>query len=138
MIQLVDDQRLGAILRREVSLDPDTEVFTTGFWYVRLCQAVLATAAQPGKLSGPFVDLPDETRSRAIDSLLVLPDNIGLVSLRVLGPLIGRLRARYQLNILAMEALAAATHLDAHVYLSSTSPKLESALAAEDLVATVL
>lgn len=138
MIQLVDDQRLGAILRGEVSLDPDTEVFTTGYWYVRLCQAVLATASQPGKLSGPFVDLPDATRSRAIDALLVLPDTIGLISLRDLAPVIGRLRARHQLNILGMEALAAATHLDAHVYLSSTSPKLEAALAAEDLGVTVL
>lgn len=137
MIQLVDDQRLGAILRGEPAPDPEADVFTTGYWYVRLCQAVVA-AAQPGKLSGPFVALPEPTRSRAIEALLILPERIGLISLRDLGPRIGRLRARHQLNILGMEALAAAVHLDAHVYLSSTSPKLEDALATENLAVTVL
>lgn len=138
MIQLVDDRRLGAILRGGPAPDPDAEVFTTGSWYVRLCQAVLAAASRPGKLSGPLADLPEPTRSRAIEALLELPDTIGLVSLRDLGPTIGRLRARHQLNILGMEALAAAVHLDAHVYLSSSSPKLEAALVAEDLATTVL
>jgi len=138
VIQLVDDRQLGAILRGEHAPDPEADVFTTGYWYVRLCQAVLAAASRPGKLSGPFVNLPEPTRSRAIDALLVLPVDIGLVSLRDLGPVIGRLRARHQLNILGMEALAAARHLDAHVYLSSTSPKLEAAIAAEDLAVTVL
>lgn len=138
MIQLVDDQQLGAILRGEPAPDPEAEIFTTGYWYVRLCQAVLAAVSRPGKLSGPFVDLPEPTRSRAIDALLVLPEDIGLVSLRDLGPVIGRLRARHQLNILGIEALAAAVHLDAHVYLSSTSPKLEVALDAEQLGVSVL
>ena len=75
-------------------------------------------------------------RDRAIRSLLELPDHIGLVSLRDLAPLIGQLRARHQLNILGMEALAAAVHLNASdddvtVELSARSPKLEEALAAE-------
>lgn len=137
MIQLVDDQQLGKILRGEAPPNPDAEVFTTGYWYVRLCQAVLAATAQPGKLSGPFLDLPEATRARAIDALLALPASIGLVSLRDLAPLIGRLRSRHQLNILGMEVLAAAVHLDAHVYLSAASPKLEAALTTERLPVTV-
>ena len=136
MIHLVDDQRLSAILRAGAPQDPDVVVFTTGYWYVRLCQAVLS-AAQPATLSGPFLDLPEPMRSRAIDALLALPDSIGLVSLRDLGPTIGRLRARHQLNILAMEALGAAIHLDAHVHLSVNSPKLESALEDEGLTFVV-
>lgn len=137
MIQLVDDQRLSAILRGHPPPNPEARIFTTGFWYVRLCQAVLTATAQPGKLSGPFLDLPEPARSRAIDALLALPEEIGLVNLRDLGPSIGRFRSRHQLNILGLEALAAAMHLDAHVYLSVSSPKLEAALEAEALTVTV-
>lgn len=137
MIQLVDDQGLGARLRGHPPPNLGERVFTTGCWYVRLCQAVLTATAQPGKLSGPFVEMPEPARSRAIDTLLALPEEIGLVSLRDLGPSIGRLRVRHQLNILGMEALAAAIHLEAHVHLSASSPKLEAALEAEGLTVTV-
>lgn len=137
MIHLVDDQYLGGILRGQSRPDPNTRIFTTGYWYVRLCQAVVTATAQPGKLSSPFLDLPEPARSRAIDALLALPEEIGLVSLRDLGPSIGRLRSRHQLNILGMEALAAAIHLEAHVRLSANSPRLEAALDAEGLAVTV-
>ncbi len=46
-------------------------------------------------------------------------------------PVIARLRARHQLNILGMEALAAAVQLDARVVLSARSPRLEDALLVE-------
>lgn len=137
MIRLVDDLRLGSILRGHPAPNPAARVFTTGYWYVRLCQAVLSATAQPGKLSGPFLDLPEPARSRAIEALLALPEEIGLVSLRDLGPSIGRLRSRHQLNVLGMEALAAAIHLEAHVHLSASSPKLEAALESEGLTVTV-
>jgi len=64
-------------------------------------------------------------------SLLELPEEIGLVSLRELAPLIGRLRARHDLNILGMEVLAAAVHLPVAVYLSAPSPRLEDSLRRE-------
>ncbi len=63
--------------------------------------------------------------------LLELPDSIGLLSLRELAPLIGQQRQRHDLNILGMEALAAAIQLSADVYLSTGSPRLEAALQAE-------
>jgi hypothetical protein len=137
VIQLVDDQILGTILRGDPPPDVEAQVFTTGYWYVRLCQAVLMATAQPGKLSGPFLDVPEPARTRAVDALLALPQEIGLVSLRDLGPSIGRLRARHQLNILGIEALAAAIHLGARVHLSAESPKLEAALEDEGLTVTV-
>jgi hypothetical protein len=62
---------------------------------------------------------------------LELPEEIGLISLRQLGPVIAGLRARHQLNILGIEALAAAVYLDATVAMSARSPQLEQALAAE-------
>lgn len=133
MIQLVDDQLLSGVLRGAAPPNSDARVFTTGYWYVRLCQAVLGAAYRIGVLSGPFAALPGPARERAIQSLLELPDSIGLLSLRILAPTIGQLRQRHDLNIVGMEALAAATELQADVYLSATSPRLEAALRAENL-----
>ena len=64
-------------------------------------------------------------------SLLELPDEIGLVSLRELAPVIGQLRVRHDLNVLGMEVLAAAVSLEADVYLSAPSPRLENSLLGE-------
>jgi hypothetical protein len=113
-------------------------VFTTGYWYVRLCQAVLGATDRTGILSGPFALLPPSARERAMQALLELPDFVGLLSLRELGPVIGRLRQRHNLNILGMEALAAAVHLDADVQLSASSPRLEEALRAEQRTVTII
>jgi hypothetical protein len=134
MILLVDDQVLSDVIRgdgRAKRWALDTTIYTTGYWYVRLCQAALNVAGRPGVLSGPFAALPPDRREQALALVLQLPDEIGLVSLRQLAPVIGRLRARHQLNILGMEALAAAVLLDAAVALSAPSPRLEDALTAE-------
>lgn len=131
MIQIIDDQLLGAVLRGRTPPRRGADVFTTGYWYVRLCQAVLASNRHSGTLSAPFAALPSPTRDRAIQALLELPNQIGLVSLRELAPVIGQLRNRHDLNILGMEVLAAAVHLEADVYLSAASPRLQDALMRE-------
>jgi hypothetical protein len=136
--QLLDDQLLGRVLRGDDPPRPDIEIYTTGYWYVRLCQAVLSGSERAGILSGPFASLPHDVRARAIERLLELPASIGLLSLRELGPLIAQLRARHDLNILAMEALAAASRLEAEVFLSARSPRLLDALRAEGRTATVI
>jgi hypothetical protein len=136
--QLVDDQLLGGILRGKAPPKRRTPVFTTGYWYVRLCQAVLGAADRTGVLSAPFAALPIAARDRAMQGLLELPESIGLLSLRELGPAIGRHRHRHDLNILGMEALAAAIQLEADVYLSAPSPRLQAALEAERRRVTVL
>lgn len=138
MTQLVDDQLLSGILRGGSPPKRRAPVFTTGYWYVRLCQAVLGAADRAGAPSGPFVALPSPARERAMQALLELPDSVGLLSLRELGPLIGRHRRRFELNILGMEALAAAVHLDADVFLSAASPRLETALRAEGRCVTIV
>jgi hypothetical protein len=128
-VALIDDQLLGAVLRgRPPRALASKELFTTGYWYVRLCQAVLGAQERTGALSRPFHDLPDELRERALAAVLELPADIGLLSLRELGPTIAQLRQYHQLNILSIEALAAATRLRADVYLSAPSPQLEQAL----------
>lgn len=136
MTQLVDDQWLGAILRGEPPPMPDDDVFTTGYWYVRLCQAVLNAGDRTGVSSSPFASLPDHARASAVRAVLELPKPIGLVSLRELAPLIGQLR-RHRLNILGMEALAAAVHLRARVVLAVPSPRLAQALQKEGCDVTI-
>jgi hypothetical protein len=131
---LVDDQHLGRLLRGDPPPVPGP-VFTTGYWYVRLCQAVLVAGERTGTLSRPFDALPPDRRARAVAAVLELPASIGLLSLRTLAPLIAELRGRHGLNILGVEALAAAVHLGADVYLSAPSPGLEEALRAEGLTA---
>ena len=138
MTQIVDDQRLSEILRGGHPPRPDEAVYTTGYWYVRLCQAVLGASERTGALSQPFAGQPASIREQAVRRLLELPDEIGLVSLRTLGPVIARHRRRHRLNALGSEALAAAAHLGADVFLSAPSPRLEEALQAEGLHVEVI
>ena len=131
MTQIVDDRLLGELLRGGHPPRTDEAVYTTGYWYVRLCQAVLGASERTGALSQPFASQAPVMRERAIRRLLELPDEIGLVSLRTLGPLIAGHRRRHRLNALGSEALAAAAYLGADVFLSVPSPRLEDALRAE-------
>jgi hypothetical protein len=131
-VALIDDQLLGEVLRdRRPRPLRNAEIYTTGYWYVRLCQAVLGAQNRRGVLSGPFEDLSVDLRARAMRALLELPDHVGLVSLRDLAPQIGQLRQAHDLNILGMEALAAAMYLGATVHLSASAPRLEVALGQE-------
>ena len=135
MTTLIDDRALSELLQSKRTIDGP--VYITGLWYVRLCQAVL-TANRPntGSLSGPIAALPAQAQQAAISSLIHLPDSIGMLSLRDLGPTIAELRDRHQLNLLSIEALAAAKILDATVLLTTPSPRLEAALHAEGLTVT--
>jgi hypothetical protein len=136
---LLDDGHLSAVLRGTRLADLDgRDLFTTGYWYVRLCQAVLGGQGASGRLSGPFASLPDGLRARASAAVMRLPDAIGLVSLRELAPVMGQLRQHHSLNVLGMEALAAARYLHADVFLSAESPRLQQALAVEHMQVQLL
>ena len=53
---LLDDQLLSIVVRGDelpAPLGSDRTIATTGYWYVRLCQAVLGVADRIGRLSGP-------------------------------------------------------------------------------------
>jgi len=57
---LVDVQLLSSILRGEGRIDQlaaGQTIYTTGYWYVRLCQAALGVVDRSGILSGPFASL---------------------------------------------------------------------------------
>lgn len=136
---LIDDQILSQVLRKRTPrILASKTLYTTGYWYVRLCQAVMNAQDRTGVVSRPFADLPTPLRDRAIKTVLELPSEIGIVSLRELGPSIARLRHDHQLNVLTIEALAAAIFLDAHVYISTPSSLLETALAQHKIKAKIL
>ena len=133
-VALIDDQLLGQVLRGRTPRPlASKELFTTGYWYVRLCQAVLGANERSGVLSRPFAELAAELRGKAMSAVLELPTDIGLLSLRELAPTIAQLRQNHLLNILGIEALAAATYLPAQVFLSAPSPMLEAALKTENV-----
>ena len=137
-VALIDDQFLGQVLRGATPRSlAAAELYTTGYWYVRLCQAALGADERTGVLSRPFAELSPDLRSRALKAVLDLPDSIGMLSLRELGPTIAELRQHHQLNILGIEALAAASLLGAHVHLSAPSPMLETALESENLTVNI-
>ena len=131
MIQLVDDQILGSVLRGDGPPLPEAETYTTGYWYFRLCRAVVAASGRSGALSRSFDILPLRLRHATIRRVLELPEEMGMESLRTLAPLMAGLSRRHALNVLGTEVLAAAVYLDAAVFLSASSPRLERALRTE-------
>jgi hypothetical protein len=115
---LVDDQTLSALIREEIGW-PDGDVFTTGHWYLRLCQAVVRGAG--GALSGPLLSLPPGQRQRALRALLELPERVHMLSWRTVAPMMANQLAGpgLTLNLLSREALAVATLLDAEVIMAT-------------------
>ena len=118
MSLLVDDQTLSAFLREEQDW-PDEQVFTTGHWYLRLCQAVIRGTGR--SLSRPVLSLPASRRERALRSILELPEEVDILSWKVVAPVManqldgpGR-----GLNLLSREALAAASVLNATVIMAT-------------------
>lgn len=117
MTLLVDDQTVSGLIREEVDW-PQDRVFTTGHWYLRLCQAVVRGAG--GALSRPLLSLPPAQREIALRAVLELPDGIEILSWRELAPMMAsQLNGPgHGLNLLSREALAVATLLEAKVVMA--------------------
>ena len=93
-------------------------VATTGLWYHRLCRA-LADTAVIGSMSRRLGAVEAAVAAEVLGAVIELPDTIELVSLRTLGWPMGELvHAGAQLNLLSLEALAAARHLAADICLA--------------------
>lgn len=98
----------------------DVWLSTTSYWYYRACRA--ATVGAGGHLSGPFERLQRAQQARAILSLLELTDDIALPDPRATVPVMADLSTRHtRLNLLNLEAVAAARTLSATVWLSEQS-----------------
>jgi hypothetical protein len=127
---VIDDQLLLAVLSDTAPDDmtaavANGEVFTTGTWYYRLGRAVTAGTGT-GALSGRFQALDDSVRHRVLASLEDLPDQIGLLSLRVVVPVMQALAVTRPLNFLNAEALGAALLLDASIAVTVDAPLLRA------------
>lgn len=99
------------------------EVFTTGAWYYRLGRAITAGTGQ-GALSGRFQALDESVRQRVLTSLEELPEQIGLISLRIVVPVMQALAVSRPMNFLNAEALGAALLLDASIAVTVDAPLL--------------
>ena len=90
-------------------------VATTGLWYHRLCRA-LAGQAVVGSMSRRLGGVSPEVAAEVIAAVIERPASIELVSLRTVGWPMGELvRDGARLNLLSLEALAAARFLDAEI-----------------------
>ena len=131
---LIDDRLLIARLVGERVRLPRVGLFTTSYWYYRACRA--AVVGGSGQLSGPFARLAEDEQAAAIGAMLVLPDDIELPDPRSLVPEMVRMHQRHsQLNVMNLEAVAAASLLEARVLLSSRASEgvLPQVLEAERL-----
>lgn len=128
---VVDDHTLLAVLAGNVDEDvrrliPTGEVFTTGSWYYRLARAV-HDPGSGGSLSRQFISLPDEVRSGVLGALEELPYEIGLLSPRVLVPVMASLSGVGRFNHLNAEAIAACLVLPARLRVVAAAPMLRTA-----------
>lgn len=121
---VIDDHLLLRVLLDDEppSLRPrGAELFTTGLWYHRLSRA-LSDETVVGTMSSSLVAVSEELAQAAIASVIELPEPIGLLSLRTLAwPMAELVTRGARLNLLSLEALAAADHLDATLCLADTN-----------------
>ena len=119
---VVDDHLLLAVLlgREPAALRPgDARIATTGLWYHRLCRAVTDSTVV-GSMSRRLSGLAPAAASAAIASVVRLPADIEMVSLRTLGwPMAELLSGGLRLNLLSLEAIAAARVIDAEICLAA-------------------
>ncbi len=95
---------------------------TTTTWWYRACRAAVVGAG--GHLSGPFEQVEHGDQEQAILALLDLPPEIGLPDPRLTVPAMAGLAAAHpKLNLLNLEAAAAALTLPAEVWLSEPAAR---------------
>jgi hypothetical protein len=131
---VVDDHLLVRILLGDEPTDlrlPGTAVFTTGLWYHRLCRA-LCDRAFVGALSRALGPVDRATGAGVASAVIRLPESVGLRSMRELAwPMAQLLDDGHRLNLLSLEALAAAEELRAEICLTAldANPPLAAAAA---------
>jgi hypothetical protein len=119
-VTLLDDHLLLHVLlagdEEHVVAGP---VATTGLWYHRLGRALLASPVMRA-MSRRLGDVDDDLAAGVIAAVTTLPDEIELLSLRDLaGPMARLVAEGSRLNLLSLEAIAAAEHLGARICLAS-------------------
>ncbi|CAN5555178.1 hypothetical protein BH24ACT5_BH24ACT5_01680 [soil metagenome] len=137
---LLDDHLLLRVLLDDEppSLRPvGVAVATTGLWYHRLCRA-LSDDAVVGSMSKRLGAVDGAVAAEVLGSVAELPDAIELVSLRTLGwPMAELVQAGARLNLLALEALAAARQLASNICLAEADDNAPLRSAAQTFGVTV-
>lgn len=127
---VVDDHHLFALLAGEAGSELQAElaaaqVFTTSSWYYRLARAA-HDGRFIGALSRQIEALDLDGRQLVLDQLDDLPSAIGVLSPRVLVPVMAKL-VGFQLNLLAADAVGTAVILGASLRVIASSQQLKSA-----------
>lgn len=121
MTLLLDDHLLLSVLLGDELVElhgEDVSLATTGLWYHRLCRA-LSNEEVAGSMSRRLGDVDAHVASTVIAAVIELPSEIEMLSLRTLGwPMASLVSSGRRLNLLSLEALAAAVHLDAEICLA--------------------
>jgi hypothetical protein len=129
---VVDDHLLIRMLLGDEPADlrpTGAEVFTTGLWYHRLCRAV-AVPSVTGSLSRLLGGATAEASAAAMRAITELPEHVGLLSLRELAwPMARLLDDGVRLNLMSLEALAAAERVGADLCMATVgeNPQLMAA-----------
>jgi hypothetical protein len=140
---VVDDHLLLRILLGEEPpglRQPGRRVFTTGLWYHRLCRAV-GRPVVTGVLSRMLGRADPVVATAAVRAAVALPETVGLLSLRDLAwPMARLLDQGVRLNLMSLEALAAAEHQGAEICLAviDENPQLVAAAAARGMPARLI
>lgn len=140
---IVDDHLLLRILIDDEPPDlraPGARVLTTGIWYHRLCRAV-SNPAVTGALSRRLGRSEPAIARSAAQAITMLPADIALTSLRDLAwPMAELLADGVRLNLLALEALAAADRHGAELCLAATdrNPDLLAAASSRGISARLI
>ncbi len=118
---LVDDHLLLRILLNDQPAALGigvARISTTGLWYHRLCRA-LTNSTVSGVLSRSLGSADPTLGTSATRAVVALPDTINLISMRELAwPMAQLLSGGVRLNLMSLEALAAAEQLGAEICLA--------------------
>ena len=131
---IVDDHLLLQILLNGEPPNfraPGARILTTGLWYHRLCRAV-SNPEVTGAMSRRLGRADPVVAASAARAITTLPETIGLVSLRELAwPMAQLLQDGVRLNLMSLEALAAAEGQGAEICLAAAdeNPQLLDAAA---------
>ncbi len=140
---IVDDHLLVRILLHDEppSLRPGgAPLLTTGLWYQRLCRTIGA-AAVATSLARHLGGAGSSIALAAVRAATTLPETVGLLSWRELAWPVSRLMTEgLRLDLLSLEALAAAEQRGAELCLASTddNPLLLAAAAARSTPARLV
>jgi len=132
MAVVVDDALLLGVLAGAAPVEVQGTVYTTGLWNFRLGQA-LHPGASTEALARRLNQLAPERQRRVLPLVDELPPSIGLLSMRLLVPVIRQLDPAARLNLLAAEALATAYIVGASVLVATDAPLLRRACEAAEI-----